>query len=54
MYELEVMEKNWGMEVMVSVGFRASEEDTHEAYQLGTLYETYSWANHYIRYKFAA
>jgi hypothetical protein len=49
MYELAVIEKNWGMEAMVSAGFRVVGEETHEAYQLSTLHETYSWDNHDLR-----
>jgi hypothetical protein len=42
MYELVVTEKKWGMEAMVSEDFRETWEETHEAYQLSTLHETYS------------
>ena len=42
MYVLLVVEKNWGMEAMVSAGFRAAREETYEAYKLSKLHETYS------------
>jgi hypothetical protein len=45
MHELAITEKKWGMESMVSACFRVVGEETHEAYQLSTLHETYSWDN---------